>query len=323
METRGSWTDLIAGVGLMIAEVFNQAQQEYQPGILAVLNGVNGDGAVRNVTGKTGIGRIGLFNDGDDLPGGRRFKTYTTRITYNNYGKFLDVTKNTIEDRNFSSDLDEMKDLSIGANYSQDESGVQLFNGGFATTVLVNRYNMSWYGDGNPLFSTVHATVVPGASTQSNASATSIPFSHDNLETAYVAMLEQQTDDGLALVLMGKPMLVLPPQLQKEGLQVTQSELDSSSAMNAINVWKNGTPVDMMMSLFLGATNGGSDTAWYVCVPGRHKLNHEIRQAPRLEREVNIKNKVVTFTVDARWAESVTDWRRTWGSKGDNSAYSS
>ena len=321
MENRGNWGDLIAGVGLQIAEVFNQAQEEYQPGIFNLLNKVTGTGAERNVTGKTGVGKLARFDDADNLPGGRRYKTYNTEVVYNNYGRFVDVSKNTIEDRNFAAELDEMKDLSIGANYSQDESGMQLFNGGFGTTSDVNGYRLSLYGDAVALFSTVHPTVVPGASTQSNASSTSIPLGLDNLEVGYVAMLEQQTDDGLALSLMGKPTLVVPPALQREALELSESVLTPETANNAINVFKNGTPVDVASSMFLAAANNGSDTRWFLVVPGRHKLNHEVRQEPRLESEVNIKNKVATFTVDARWADSVTDWRRTWASQGTNAAY--
>ena len=321
IESRGTWTDLIAGVGLQIAEVFDQGQEEYQSGIGAVLNFTSGDGAQKNFTGKTGIGRISAFNDGDDLPGGRRYKTYTTIVNYNNYGKSVDVTKNNMEDRDFDAQLDEMKDLSVAANFSQDESGTQLFNGGFATTVLVNGYNMTYYGDGVPTFSTVHPTVVPGQSTQSNASSTGIAFGHDNLETASVALIQQRTDDGLAMALMGKPTIVVPPSLQREAREETESELDPETANNAINVYKGA--MDVVTSTFMASLNGGSDTAWFVVIPGRHRLTHEVRQAPRLEKDVNIKNKVATFTVDARWADYAKDWRRTWGSKGDLAAYSS
>ncbi|HRF70092.1 MAG TPA: hypothetical protein PKV66_01535 [Candidatus Pelethenecus sp.] len=240
---------------------------------------------------------------------------------YNNYGKFLDVTANTIEDRDFDDALDEMKDLSIGANISQDKSGMQLFNGGFATTITVNGYKMSWYGDSKPLFSTVHPTVVPGESSQSNASSTGIRFSHDNLETAKVALKEQQTDDGLPLAMLGKETLVLPLSLQREGEEETSSILTPETANNAINVFKGAQ--DMVVSLFLSATNGGSNTAWFLTVPARSKLYHEVRKAPMLESDTNIKNKVVTFTVDARWADYVKDWRRTFGSKGDLASYSS
>jgi len=321
METSATWTDLIAGVGLDIAEVFDQGQEEYLPGLGSVINQTGGKGGQRNFMGKTGVGRIERFEDGEDVPGGRRYPAYPTSVNYNNYGKFVDVLKNAIEDRDFDNELDEMKDLSIGANFSQDESAFQLFNGGFATTRVVNGYRMTWYGDAVPLFSTVHPTRVPGESTQSNASSTSIPFSHDNLETGKVALVEQQTDDGIPMAMLGKQMLVVPMALEAEAQEETKSELDPSNANNAINVHRGTT--DMTSTMFLSSVNGGSNTAWFLVVPGRHFLRHEVRQSPTLESEVNIKNKVVTFTVDARWADYEKDWRRTWGSKGDNSAYSS
>ena len=320
IETRGTWTDLIAGVGLEMAEVFDQGQEEYIVGLTSVVNSSTGDGAAKHFTGKTGVGRIEKFADGDNLPGGRRYKTYNTDVAYVSYGKSLDVTKLAIEDRNYSSELDEMKDLSMGANYSQDESACQLFNGGFTTNTVVNGYDVNLYGDGKATFSTQHPTVVPGASSQSNASSTGMVLSIDNLEAAKVALIEQRTDDGLAMALLGKPTIVVPPSLEREAREKVDSELTPESNYNAINVFK-GT-MDIVSSTFFAGVNGGSNTAWYVIVPGKHKLFHETRQASRLDMDTNIKNKVVTFTVDARWIEYVKDWRRTWASKGDGQAYS-
>lgn len=321
MENRGNWTDLIAGVGLKIAEVFDLGQEEYMPGIGNVLTTSTGTGAQSNYTGKTGLGRLVQFDEGDNISSNRRYKTYTTKVVYNDYGRFVEVTGNAIEDRDFSSELDEMKDLSIAANFSQDEAGMQLFNGGFATTSKVNGYTMNFYGDAVPTYSTIHPTVVPGGSTQSNASSTGITFGHDNLETAKVALIEQKTDDAIPLSLMGKPMVVVPPTLDREAREETESALDPATANNAINVWR-GT-IDMATSTFLGAANSGSDTAWFMIVPGRDKQYHEMRQAPRLQSETSIKSKSVTFTVDARWANYVKDWRRKYASKGDGAAYSS
>lgn len=321
-ETRGNWTDLIAGVGLEIAEVYDQGQEEYIPGIASVLNTSTGKGAQKNFTGKTGAGRLSLFDDGDDMPGGKRYKTYTTKIQYNNYGKWLDVTANTMEDRGeeFDEDLDEMKDLSITANFSQDEAGLQLFNGGFSTTQLVNSYKMNWYGDGKAQYSTVHPTVVPGASTNSNASATSIKFGHDNLEIGKIALTEAHLDDGLPMAMLGKETLVGPLALDREFKEECESVLTPESANNAINVYK-GTQ-DYVTSMFLSASNNGSDTAWFLVVPGRAKIYHEVRQATQLNSDVSIKSKTMTFTVDSRWANYSKDWRRTWGTKGDLSTYS-
>lgn len=323
VESRGTWTDLIGGVGLEIAEVFNQGQEEYIPGLGNLFQVRDASGAQETVTGKTGVGEVERFDDGDDMPGGRRYQSYPTTTVWNNYGKFIDVTANTIEDRDFQAELDEMKDLSIGANFSQDKSAMQLFNGGFATTRDVNSYRMTWYGDNVPLFSTIHPTKVPGASTQSNADSNGIIFSHDNLETALVALDEQGTDDNLPLSSVGTPMVILPPALRKEGLEITQSVLDPSTANNSINVYRHGMSTDMAVSKHLSGTFGGSDTAWYVIIPQRARIRHYVRIAPRLDRDVNIKNRVATFTVNVRWADAAVDWRRTWGSKGDVTSYSS
>lgn len=323
LENRGTWTDLIGGVGAKIVEVFDQGQEEYQPGIFELLQKGTGTGAQEIYTGKTGVGTLRKFADGDNIPLDRRYRTYDTTVVWNNYGSGIQVTKNTLEDRDFAAELDEMKDLSIGSNYSQDESGVQLFNGGFATTVTVNGYDMTWYGDGKPLFSTIHPSTVPGASTQSNASSTGVVFNGDNLETAMVALHKQQTDNGLAITLLGKPVIVLPSDLKKEGLEITSSELDPKTAENAINVYRNGMAVDMVHSLFLDDVNGGSATAWYVTIPQRAKLYHIVRQAPQIHQSIDDMNLSVTFLIESRWADCVKDWRRTWGSKGDNLAYSS
>lgn len=326
VESRAKWTDLIAGVGLEFADVFDQGQEEYRPGINKVLTETSGSGAQRNFTGKTGVGRLEKFDDGDDLPGGSRHRTYDTKVVYNNYGKYLDVTKNAIEDRDFNEELDEMKDLSIAANFSQDEAGMQLFNGGFSTSTSVNGYEITLYGDGVPTYSTKHPTQVPGASTQSNASSTSVAFSHDALETGHVALVEQQTDDGLPMTMLGKASLVVPPALKRDGREELESELSpdldtDETDQNAINVFKG--EMNLITSTFLANANGGSDTAWFLTIPQRDKQYHEVRQSPTMEQETNIKNKVVTFTVDARWANYVRDWRRKWGSKGDGSSYSS
>lgn len=320
-ETRAKWTDLIPDTGLKISEVFDQGDDLYTPGVNSVINVTTGEGAQKNYTAKTGFGKLKKFADGDDVPTISRDKSYTTKVVYNNYGGAVEVTKNQIEDRDFEAELDEMKDMSRSANYSVDESSMQLFNGGFATTVAVNGYDMTWYGDGVPLFSTVHPTTTPGGSTQSNASSTGIVLGHDNYETARLALELQQEDNGLALTLAGKNTLVLPLNLEKTGMETVNSPLTPESANNAINVFSGS--VDIVTSKFLDSVNGGSNTAWYLINRAAHHLYYETRQEKRLETDVNIKNKVMTFTVDMRWANYAREWKGTWASKGDLASYSS
>lgn len=321
MENRQKWTDLIPDTGLRIAELYDQGDELYTPGIFALLKKSSATGAQENVTGKTGFGKVKQFEDGDDVPTTERFKTYTTKVIYRNYGAAVEVTKNLIEDRDFEAELDEMKDLSRSVNYSMDESGCQLFNGGFATTANVNGYDMTWYGDAVPQYSTVHPTVVPGGSTQSNASSTGIKLSHDNLETARLALMLQKTDNGLAMSMAGKLTLVIPLNQEKLAKETLNSDLQPQNANNAINTFKGA--MDLVSTIFLDGTNGGSNTQWFLMNTAMAKLYAVTRQEKRLESDVNIRNKMVTYTVDARWANCSKEWKGTWGSKGDLATYSS
>lgn len=322
IETRAKWTDLIPDTGLRIAEVVDQGDMLYTPGIPQILNVKNAPKAAQqNYTGKTPFGRLSKFADGDDIPEGTRDKTYTTSVVYNNYGLAVQVTKNQIEDRDFAAELDEMKDLSRSANQSVDESSMQLFNGGFATTVTVNGYDMTWYGDNKPLFSTIHPTVTVGGSTQSNASSTGIVLNHDNLETGRLALTLQQTDNGRPLVLTTNPILITPINLEKKATESVNSELTPESANNALNFFKGS--ISIVTTAFLDATNGGSNTAWFLINRERHQLWYETRQEKSLDQGVDVRSKTVTFTLDARWANYSREWKGTWGSKGDLTAYSS
>lgn len=320
MENRQKWTDLIPDTGLKIMEVYDQGDLMYTPGIFNILKSATGSGAQENYTGKTSFGKISQFEDGDDVPTIQRFKTYTTKVIFRNYGGAVEVTKNLIEDRDFSAELDEMKDMSRSVNYSVDESGAQLLNGGFATTVAVNGYDMTWYNDGKAQFSTVHPTVVPGASTQSNASSTGIVLSHDNLETARLALMRQKQDNGLAMGMAGKLTLVTSLDNEKLAKEIMGSDLQPQNANNAINVFKGA--MDLVSSTFLDTTNGGLNSAWFLMNLAVAKLYQTSRQEKRLESDVNIRNKVVTYTVDARWANCSKEWKGTWASKGDLTTYS-
>jgi len=324
MESRAKWTDLIPDTGLKISEAYDQGDDIYTPGISSVLKVISTDKAQVNFTGKTGTGRLKKFLDGDDIPTTVRDKTYTTQVAITNYGEAIEVTKNTIQDRDFDSELSEMKDISKMANYSIDEAGFQLFNGGFATTTSVGGYEMTWYNDGKPQFSTAHPTVVAGGSTQSNASSTGITFGHDNLETGTLALQLQKADNGIPLAMTGKISIVLPLALDREGREELETPKIAENANNAINVYHGGTH-DMVTSKFLDngmvASGVGSNTAWFLINQTEAKLYHMTRQEKTLESDVNIRNKVVTFTVDARFANFSKEYKGTWASKGDVSSY--
>lgn len=323
MEIRGNFGGLVGGVGLQFFEVINQALETYTPGIFSVLQRKNVSGAQENYTSVTGVGEVKKFDgDGEDIGTSRQYKSYETHAVWTNYGDSVEVSYNQLQDEDFAAELDRARKLGIAVNFSQDKSGVQVFNGGFATTTNVNTYDVVWYGDGSPLFSTVHPTPVPGQSTQSNASSTGITLTDDNLETARIALLQQQQDNGIAMSMAGTPQVVVPLNLEKEAMVITMSERVSGNANNDINVYANGR-MGMASTKLLDAAEGGSNTAWFLNIPGQSSLYHAVRQEPSVRMSVNERNLATTFTINARWVEMVTDWRGCWGSKGNLATYSS
>ncbi len=317
--TRGGYQNQIADVGLKLAEFFDQGLNIYTPGISQLLTTKTGDGAQKNYESMTTGGELVKVEEGEAATDAARYLGYLTQVRYTKYMRSLSVTQEMIDDRSYEPIFDEAAQLGRNANYSMDRSGMQLFNGAFSTTRTVNGYEMTWYGDGKATYSTVHPSKVPGASTQSNAHGSGAVLSLDSLETAKLALTAQKTDDGFPTGYAGSPVLVVPSALLREAQELTMSEKTPGNDYNTINVFKGA--FTLATSLHLDATNGGSDTAWFVVTPGMDKQYHEVRKAPTIEMDKTLKTQVHTFVISARWANWVGDWRQKYASKGDAQSY--
>lgn len=321
IETRAKWGELIKGVGLQILECIDQGMELYTPGISSLLTMDSSGVGQKHFTGKVAENRITKKDEGEDTDELGRFKTYVTSVDYTAYGGKVELTRENLMDRDFSSQLDEATDLGRGANFSIDESGIQLFNGGFTTRKdTIRGYRYQYYNDGVPTFSVQHPSVVPGQSAQSNASSTGIVLSDANLETARLALKRQMTDAGGPMTMGGRETIVVPPSLEKTATVITESELVSNSGNNDINVYKG--IVGVTSSILLDGLHGGSNTAWYLVVPGATKFIHDTREGVQPWTEVDEDKKTMTVGVYGRWANYTKDWRRSWGSLGDGAAYS-
>ena len=112
-----------------------------------------------------------------------------------------------LQDRDFDSVWDELKQLRKAADFWRQSAVFQPFNGAFVTTTTVNGVDLIRYGDGLALASTVH-TRGDGGATQSNASSTSIPFNEANFETGLIALKKQLLDDGTPIRDLGRICIV-------------------------------------------------------------------------------------------------------------------
>lgn len=320
IEMRAKWGELVKGVGLQILESIDQGMELYQPGISNLLTLESSDSGQKHFTGKVSENRITRKDEGESSDELNRYKTYVTTVDYTAYAAKIEVTRENLMDRDFGSQLDEATDIGRASNFSQDEAGLQLFNGGFTTRKdTIKGYRYQYYNDTVPTFSVQHPTVVPGKSAQSNASSTSMVFSDTNLETARLAVRKQTTDAGGPLTMGGRESLVVPLALDKKAMVVTESELISNSANNDFNVYK-GT-VGVVSNVLLDAVHGGSDTAWFLVVPGATRFIHDTREAMQPWTEVDEDKKTLTVGIYGRWANYTKDWRRSYGSLGTGANY--
>ncbi len=320
IESRAKWGELIKGVGLQILEAIDQGVELYTPGISSLLTMESSVSGQKHFTGKVSENRIRRKDEGEDTDELNRYKTYVTSVDYTAYAAKVELTRENLMDRDFSSQLDEATDIGRASNFSQDEAGLQLFNGGFTTRKdSIRGYRYQYYNDTVPTFSVQHPSVVPGISSQSNASGSGIVFSDANLETARLALRKQMTDAGGPMTMGGRETVVVPIALEKTATVVTESELLSGSPNNDMNFYKG--MINVTSSVLLDSIHGGSNTAWYLIVPGATKFVHDVREGMQPWTEVDEDKKTLTVGIYGRWANYTKDWRRSWGSLGDAQNY--
>jgi hypothetical protein len=311
---------LAKGVDARFLEVFNENKDNYKSSISELFAMKDSDGAREHTKLISGAGELARKDDGAAIVRVGTQYSYETEYIHDEYAKGVTVTRANLEDRDWSDKLDEGAMLMLNGLMSMDKAKAQVFNGGFATTTTVNGYKLSLLNDAKPLFSTAHPRF-DGGSSQSNASSTSAPLSESAVEDGLNNLKTRLTDDGVMVGLMGRVALVVPPALRKKALQITGSELIHDSANNAVNVYRGN--IDVYECAWLSAAAGGSDTAWFLVVKGQSKLTFIQRRGLTLDisKDNNTQNR--SYDVSARWSVGHSDWRFTYGSKGDNAAYSS
>lgn len=321
MDSTGNWGAAVRGVGVIFREFFTQNAMAYTPTWEPIVKDTTDDGQQATFSGKTGSGVLSIFTEGATIPKKQRYKLYNTAFVHDQYGGQIEVTRKMLMNRMFSEAFDEFKDLTISGNVTRSKAPAQIFNGAFATTVLVNGVNLTTYADSKPLASTIHPRV-DGGSSQSNASATGITLTESNFEVARLALLQQLQDDGTPITMSGTIFAVVPIALEKTSKIITGSDLRASTANNDLNIYSGGA-TGVISSIWLGAAAGGSDTAWFLVAPSVAKLFFVLRNGLSMDQNVDRNTKSTLFDVILDFSVGSADWRGVWGSKGDGAAYSS
>ena len=272
----------------------------------------------------TGLGLLRLTGEAEAYKEDAPIEGFTTTYTPQKYTLRVPVTEEmvTFDKVGIANKGDIGKQLAISTQETIEQQIASVFINGFNTS-------FTSYSDGKPLFSVSH-TRVDGGAAFSNASATGLPLTHDNLATAVTAM-RQTLDDRGKSASMRPRTLVVPPALEAIALEITKSTDRSDTAERATNVFGmrqyTGGTLNVVVWEHIGSAFGGSDTAWFLIgdkSPIKWYWAKNFKPTIGLvdESDAN-KNGVVAFVSKFMRAFGWGNPRGIWGSKGDSQAYAS
>jgi len=269
--------------------------------------------AYEKETAISGLSRMVVKGQGDTIKYEDPIPGYDVTYTPLSYGLGRSITKEMYDDDQFGAMKRAARDLATAKIRTKEQFGADFFNFGFTAGGGGSAKFTS--GDTKALFATDHPSTGVGVGVQSNY--TTADLDEDSLETALVAM--RGTVDNKGQLQMVKPdTLIVPPALEKEAMILLNSAGRVGTANNDINPMKGR--LRLIVWDYIGASAGGSDTAWFVLDSNSHFLKWFTREDQGVEGpEYDFDTKSAKWSIFARWAAGYSDWRGVYGSKGDNS----
>lgn len=228
--------------------------------------------------------------------------TQTTNML--NYANSIDISKNFYDDDQQMVTRNAIGEFGRLARLSRDKEGFNLYNLSFTT---------SQSNDAVSIFNNSHVTL-KGGTVDNLETGTLTP---SNFETIHVSLLQQKTQDE-TLGLHDPAVLLVPPILFPDAIEITKSELQAGTGNNNKNWISTIYPgLRVLRSPFLSSTFGGSNTAWFL-LGNRHGFTRWIRQAieTRLIPWENQRNNNYIYKAEYREAYSTPTWEGAVASNG-------
>lgn len=195
-----------------------------------------------------------------------------------------------------------------------------------SATILNKAFTVNGF-DGVPLISRTHARLDGGVmnnqlSAGYGRAVNDGALSDRNLKGGLIQARAQVNDRGLLIQCMPKILLV-PPALQFEAETILASTTIStqgtgSTYTNDVNVMKSKLRVVVMD--YLAASQGGSDTAWFLIDPMVAELNFFWREKLFFENERDFSTMQAKYQGYMRFSVGYSDYRGIVGSLGSGAA---
>ena len=235
----------------------------------------------------------------------------TNKVTYTalTFAKGLQIPKEFFDDNMHGTYAAMVRKFADNARATRDKTAFGLYRNAFTTTLTA---------DGVAWISSSHTTI-PGL-TVDNRIASNPVLAPDSLNTGIVQLLEQKSQDGIVSGQQPAYLVVASANFKK-AMEVTGSTLIADSANNNVNVFSSVYNISVWHSPYLGASQGGSDTAWFL-LSRNHAATRYIREelTTDLVDYIYSTNNNYVYKGMFREVYGVTDYIGAVGSTGDGSA---
>lgn len=319
----GNFGDFVKGVSARVDEIIDETK-DLGPSFTAagIHKKEQADGMIYRTQGVTGFSYLELFDENGKIKADQTYPAYQTEYTIKQSGKTVAISQMLMKTRpaELEAKLDEVRQLRLAATRSLNKWAWQALVDGFVTTDSDSNFPTARLGDGVSLFSASHTSKVGGVANRSNRVSANPVLTETSLFTAQKMIAEQLNGRGLPTNYEGGFVLVVPPALQKTAYEIVKSQLRVGTANNDINYFQ-GVQTDLVVANYIGAANGGSDTAWFVFAKDTDmaSLRYVSLIDPKIETQVDFFTKSINISVDLAAAFGYSNFEFCAGSSGSGS----
>lgn len=333
VNTTGILGQFLEGTRAKFFEVFDQGQAqvdhfdmaklfETTDKISPLLERLNASGRQKlEMTAVTGMtqylqptGEAEPFKESNYLAG------YITSVQPFKFTQRIRVTRESIErtDKDYRSALDETSKLKGSAAMTMSKHTIDFFNNSRVaqTSLPVQLFG---YGDSQKLTSILHADKL--GNNHSNILSLSPALSPDSFESITLLGYNTVSDENRPMpYLAGPKWLIVPPALTRKAQEIAQTPNTPYTANFIANIFQ-GTYM-VLTSPFLTASNGGSDTRFFVVDGNYSPIKQVVFRDVTLEDHFDFNNKTYIYDVEAQWKIGPNDYRGIYASEGTGATIS-
>jgi len=317
-----NWSDFVKGVSARVDEIIDETKDLGANFLGYGLHGKqDSDGLIFRTQGVTGLNYLELFTEDGSINEDRTYPAYQTEYVMKDHGKIVTVSQKLMKTRpaELEEKLDEVKQLRIAAARTLNKWAWQPIVD-FAVTADSNaNFPVSRLGDAVAMASASHPSKVTGIANRSNVITGNPVLSETAVNTGIVQLREMLNGRGLPINYEGGFVLVVPPALHKLAYEIVKSQLKADSQNNNINYYQ-GIEIDLVCPTYIGAANGGSDTAWFLFakeLPANMKaLRYVSLIEPKIEYTTDFDTKSMRVSIDMSGAMGYSNFEFVVASTG-------